>query len=84
MPTFAFVVTPSDVIRLVIAAAVVVGIIGWYAYHYVLHILCKHEDVFENGHCHAICRRCRKDLGFIGKWREKINQTEQTDRSQNV
>jgi hypothetical protein len=32
---------------------------------------CKHKDCFENGSCHAICRRCRKDLGFIGSLKKE-------------
>lgn len=33
---------------------------------------CKHDGgVNETSACHAICRKCLKDLGFIGTWREK-------------
>ena len=32
---------------------------------------CKHESVWENRQCQAICRNCGEDLGFIGAWREK-------------
>lgn len=71
MPTFAFVVTPSDVIRFTIGAIILLGIILYYGYYYVKSLLCKHPTVFENGHCHAVCRRCGIDLGFIGTWREK-------------
>lgn len=71
MPTFAFIVTPSDVIRLTLGALILLGIILYYGYHAVRRALCPHTRVFENGHCHAICRRCHKDLGFIGTWREK-------------
>lgn len=27
---------------------------------------CKHETYRENHACHAICKHCGKDLGFIG------------------
>lgn len=27
---------------------------------------CKHEAYRENRACHAICKHCGKDLGFIG------------------
>jgi hypothetical protein len=37
------------------------------------HRNCKHEDYFENGQCHAICRTCRLDLGFIGTWRAHVS-----------
>ena len=33
--------------------------------------LCKHENFNENMACHAICRSCGKDLGFIGTVREQ-------------
>ena len=32
---------------------------------------CKHAEFHENGQCHAICRACGKDLGFIGRVREE-------------
>jgi hypothetical protein len=27
---------------------------------------CKHSSYFERMDCHAVCRHCHKDLGFIG------------------
>ena len=33
---------------------------------------CKHDTVFENGACDAICSLCGKNLGFIGSWRKTI------------
>jgi hypothetical protein len=38
---------------------------------------CKHTEYFEDHKCHAICRNCRKDLGFIENVR-KQNDTDQT------
>lgn len=32
---------------------------------------CKHEKVWEDRSCNAHCRNCGKELGFIGKWRDK-------------
>jgi hypothetical protein len=33
---------------------------------------CKHDaGVSETSACDAICRKCGKNLGFIGTWREK-------------
>lgn len=35
---------------------------------------CKHDGgITETGSCDAICRKCLKNLGFIGSWREKQN-----------
>ena len=31
---------------------------------------CSHDSVFENMACNAICRSCRKNLGFIQNWRD--------------
>jgi len=32
---------------------------------------CKHDGgVSETQACDAICKKCRKNLGFIGTWRE--------------
>jgi hypothetical protein len=35
---------------------------------------CKHEIYYETPSCHAVCKKCRKDLGIIGAWEEKINK----------
>lgn len=36
---------------------------------------CKHDaGVNETMACNAICRKCGKDLGFIGAWREKTKE----------
>jgi len=32
---------------------------------------CKHDRVFETGSCDAVCIECRKNLGFIGTWRDQ-------------
>lgn len=37
---------------------------------WIRQIRCKHQDVYENRRCHAICRKCSKDLGFIQTWRD--------------
>jgi len=34
---------------------------------------CKHDGgVNETSSCDAICRKCLKNLGFIGTWREQV------------
>jgi hypothetical protein len=37
----------------------------------VTEIFCKHEKYYENGQCHGVCRKCGKDLGFIGTLRDR-------------
>jgi len=32
---------------------------------------CKHERYYENMRCHAVCKICKKDLGFIGNLKNK-------------
>lgn len=33
---------------------------------------CKHDNgVNETGKCDAICRKCGKNLGFIGNWHKR-------------
>lgn len=32
---------------------------------------CHHVEYFETGACDAVCRSCRKNLGFIGRVREE-------------
>lgn len=35
---------------------------------------CKHERYYETSACDAVCKRCGKNLGFIGTVREKKQQ----------
>ena len=35
---------------------------------WVGQIRCRHDRIRETQSCHAICRRCGKDLGFIGQF----------------
>lgn len=37
---------------------------------------CQHLRFFENRACHAICRDCRKDLGFIDDARAALRARE--------
>lgn len=63
-----FVLTLSDVLELalgffVICAAGVVGMSVW-----LRQSRCKHDGgVNETQACDAICKKCGKNLGFIGK-----------------
>lgn len=44
---------------------------------------CSHLRVYETESCDAICCDCRKNVGFIGAWREsqklKVQSTAPTD-----
>ena len=65
-----FIWTMSDFIGLAffVAVALIAAMAGfgrWYR-----HYKCDHENYHENTACHAICRDCGKDLGFIGTIRE--------------
>lgn len=63
-------ITLGDIVGLVLLAltVLVAAFIGiataWRQWR------CKHERVSENQRCHAICRDCGKDLGFIQTWRD--------------
>ena len=67
-----FIYTIGDILTLVvialtIATIIVVGFIQWYK-----QFRCKHDGGYnETQACDAICRRCGKNLGFIGKLRDK-------------
>ncbi len=69
-----FVVTLSEAIGVV----VLLGVVGFLGYHslreWYRQKRCSHETYFENRACHAICRGCGLDLGFIGTVREKRKQ----------
>ena len=66
-----FVLTLQDVLGLAILASILVWLLGSAALDWLKQKLCRHERVFENRACHAICNDCRKDLGFIQTWRDR-------------
>ena len=67
-----FVVTLQDVIGLTLLGIMLLFWIGYYSKIAIKQALCKHnEGVNETRSCDAICRKCGKDLGFIGSWREQ-------------
>lgn len=67
-----FVWTLSDVLYVVvggllIGAWVLVSMVEWWR-----QSRCKHDGgVNETQACDAICRKCGKNLGFIGNWRKR-------------
>jgi hypothetical protein len=66
-----FVITFGDVFGL-IALSVFLLIVGCiYIKQAWKQSRCKHDGgVNETMACKAICQKCQKNLGFIGKWRE--------------
>jgi len=67
-----FIYTIGDILTLVvivltITAIIVVSVVQWYK-----ESRCKHDGGYnETQKCDAICRQCGKNLGFIGKLRDK-------------
>lgn len=65
-----FVWTIGDLVGIVLflMSAVLFGII--FIAQWLKEMTCKHEKIYENRACNAICKDCGKDLGFIGSWRK--------------
>jgi hypothetical protein len=67
-----FVLTLGDIIGLVLFVLVVVVALVVVSVQWFNQRMCKHDGgVNETSACDAICRKCGKNLGFIGSWREK-------------
>ena len=71
--TTVFVVGIGDVVAMC-AFAVFIGV--WLVVSgidAIKQFRCKHDGgVSETSRCHALCRKCGKDLGFIGNYRKKL------------
>ena len=66
-----FIITLGDIVGITIGLIASVGIVAFFIREWLTQRSCKHDfGVNENQACHAICKRCRKDLGFIGAWRK--------------
>lgn len=66
-----FIWTVSDLIGLVVLGLLALIIIAMAFMDAIKQWRCKHFGfVQENHSCDAICRKCNKNLGFIGTWRE--------------
>jgi len=67
-----FIYTIGDILTvlaivLAIATITIISVIQWYK-----ESRCKHDGGYnETQACDAICRQCGKNLGFIGKLRDK-------------
>lgn len=70
MPVFVWTIHDAlgaAAIVLMLTAWLVVSVIEWWR-----QFRCKHDDgVTETQACDAICRRCGKNLGFIGNLHKK-------------
>ena len=67
-----FVWTFSDAVTIVVVLAFVLVFGFLRLMVFVEQALCSHDrGVTETSACDAICRKCGKNLGFIGTWREK-------------
>lgn len=66
-----FVITFGDVFGM-IALAIFLLVAGYfYAKEAWKQSRCKHDGgVNETMACNAICKKCGKNLGFIGNWRK--------------
>ena len=66
-----FVFTLGDVLGIVVVVLVAGAWLSMCAVNWWRHGLCKHDGgVSETNACEAICRKCGKNLGFIGNWRK--------------
>ena len=67
-----FIYTIGDILNVLaivlsIASSIIIGVVQWRK-----ESRCKHDGGYnETQKCDAICRRCGKNLGFIGKLRDK-------------
>ena len=63
-----FIYTIVDVFSVIIISLIVI----WEVTRRITEARCKHDGgVNETSACDAICRKCGKNLGFIGNWRDK-------------
>ena len=62
-----FIITISDVIQFIIIGSILLLFLICFIMTKWEKWRCKHEDTFENGSCDEICRKCRTNLGFIGR-----------------
>jgi len=69
-----FVWTPSDLIGITVVAVMIVCYAGMVIGNAINKSFCKHDaGVNETRACDAICRKCGKNLGFIGSWHKAAN-----------
>lgn len=64
-----FIWTVKDIIDAVLLGLFLLCMLFLWVHTWWVGRKCKHEDVNENMACHAICKGCGKNMGFIGTWR---------------
>ena len=70
-----FVWTVSDVVELVLVSLVAFLAIAFWASNKIKQRMCKHDrGVNETRSCDAVCRKCGKNLGFIGLWNAQAHR----------
>lgn len=67
-----FIFTLQDIVVLLSLGIIIIFTIILGIKTAIKQKFCKHANFFENGSCDAICRSCGKNLGFIGRLKEKI------------
>ena len=68
-----FILTASDIFALSIGMLVLVYLVISTIKIIIKQAHCKHDGgVNETRACDAICRKCGKNLGFIGTWRSRM------------
>ena len=66
-----FVITLTETIELIVLSIIAIVWIIYKVLTWIEQAQCPHEHVNETMSCDAICRKCGKNLGFIGTWREQ-------------
>ncbi len=71
-----FIYTIDDIVTLIVIAFVVAVTLIFNAKIIYQQWRCKHDGgVYESMACDAICKQCGKNLGFIGSWRKKQEES---------
>lgn len=67
-------------------AVVVIAIMAYVILpELIKQALCKHHSgIRETMACDAVCRKCGKNLGFIGTWRENNQRPNNTTKNASV
>lgn len=72
MTNLVFVITARDTVGLVILAILFLAFLFVWGPYIWRQLSCRHNGpIGETTSCDAVCRKCGKNLGFIGAWREK-------------
>ena len=75
-----FVVTLSELVGAGLVIFCLIMLTLRFLITHFTQMTCRHAKVTENQACHAICKDCGKDLGFIGKWREERKKNDNSNK----